>query len=542
MENRIREILKALLARRGISESDEESFLHPSLSGLASPEDLPGIADAAEEILSVVASKRKIVVFGDYDCDGVCAVAILLKALSAIGADVVSFLPDRLSEGYGMTDASVARMLASQPDVAMVVTVDNGINSVDQVRALRDRGIKVVVTDHHLPGDILPDADALVNPKVAAPAGLSDLCGSGVAFMLANRLVTDAKRRGLYSGPNVGGPLLVMAGLATVTDVMPLLGQNRILVAEALCRFNRCAPTGLRELHLRAARAGADRLSSKDFSHGLGPRMNAAGRMASAEDALALLMTDDREKAREMARVVDGRNVERKNVEQRMLDEAMSKIVPDAPAQVIDLPDGHQGVAGIVAARVMERLGETVPVCVVAAGHGSARSPEWINVRDALAACGDALDRFGGHAAAAGFAVKEGRMDDFRQAFCKACATCAAGATVQVEPEPDVWISPSDVTLELAEALQLLEPFGEGNPEPVFGMKDVLFSDARPVGADGRHLSLALRGSGLKAVFWNMGEKVEEFRATSATPRTIRFRLAVSTYIDRHVELHLVSA
>ena len=542
MENRIREILKALLARRGISESDEESFLHPSLSGLASPEDLPGIADAAEEILSVVASKRKIVVFGDYDCDGVCAVAILLKALSAIGADVVSFLPDRLSEGYGMTDASVARMLASQPDVAMVVTVDNGINSVDQVRALRDRGIKVVVTDHHLPGDILPDADALVNPKVAAPAGLSDLCGSGVAFMLANRLVTDAKRRGLYSGPNVGGPLLVMAGLATVTDVMPLLGQNRILVAEALCRFNRCAPTGLRELHLRAARAGADRLSSKDFSHGLGPRMNAAGRMASAEDALALLMTDDREKAREMARVVDGRNVERKNVEQRMLDEAMSKIVPDAPAQVIDLPDGHQGVAGIVAARVMERLGETVPVCVVAAGHGSARSPEWINVRDALAACGDALDRFGGHAAAAGFAVKEGRMDDFRQAFCKACATCAAGATVQVEPEPDVWISPSDVTLELAEALQLLEPFGEGNPEPVFGMKDVLFSDARPVGADGRHLSLTLRSSGLKAVFWNMGEKVEEFRATSATPRTIRFRLAVSTYIDRHVELHLVSA
>lgn len=542
MENRIREILKTLLARRGISESDEESFLHPSLSRLASPEDLPGIADAAEEILSVVASKRKIVVFGDYDCDGVCAVAILLKALSAIGADVVSFLPDRLSEGYGMTDASVARMLASQPDVAMVVTVDNGINSVDQVRALRDRGIKVVVTDHHLPGDILPDADALVNPKVAAPAGLSDLCGSGVAFLLANRLVTDAKRRGLYSGPNVGGPLLVMAGLATVTDVMPLLGQNRILVAEALCRFNRCAPTGLRELHLRAARAGADRLSSKDFSHGLGPRMNAAGRMASAEDALALLMTDDREKAREMARVVDGRNVERKNVEQRMLDEAMSKIVPDAPAQVIDLPDGHQGVAGIVAARVMERLGETVPVCVVAAGHGSARSPEWINVRDALAACGDALDRFGGHAAAAGFAVKEGRMDDFRQAFCAACATCAAGATVQVEPEPDVWISPSDVTLELAEALQLLEPFGEGNPEPVFGMKDVLFSDARPVGADGRHLSLALRGSGLKAVFWNMGEKVEEFRATSATPRTIRFRLAVSTYIDRHVELHLVSA
>ena len=542
MENRICEILKALLARRGISESDEESFLHPSLSGLASPENLPGIVDAADEILSVVASRRKIVVFGDYDCDGVCAVAILLKALSAIGADVVSFLPGRLSEGYGMTDASVARMLESQPDVAMVVTVDNGINSVDQARALRGRGIKVVVTDHHLPGDVLPDADALVNPKVAAPTELSDLCGSGVAFMLANRIVTEAKRRGLYSGPNVGGPLLVMAGLATVTDVMPLLGQNRILVAEALRRFDRCAPVGLRELHLRASRTGSDRLSTRDFSHCVGPRMNAAGRMASAEDALALLMTDDREKAREMARVVDGRNVERKNVEQRMLDEAMSKIVPDAPAQVIDLPDGHPGVAGIVAARVMERLGETVPVCVVASGRGSARSPEWINVRDALASCGDALDRFGGHAAAAGFAVKEGRMDDFRRRFYAVCKGKTTDVAAKAEQEPDAWISPSDATLELAEALSMLEPFGEGNPEPVFGMKDVFFSDAKPVGADGRHLSLTLRGSGLNAVFWNMGDKVEEFRSSSATSRTIRFRLAVSTYIDRHVELHLVSA
>ena len=541
MNGRVHEILTALLARRGISEADEESFLHPSLSGLAAPESLPGIPEAVDAILSVAAPDRKIVVFGDYDCDGVCSVAILLRALSAIGASAVPFLPDRLSEGYGMTDASLARMLSLHSDAAMVVTVDNGINSAEQVGALRERGIKVVVTDHHLPGETLPDADALVNPKVAAPPELSDLCGAGVAFMLANKLVTEARRRCLYSGPSVGGPLLVMAGLATVTDVMPLLGQNRILVAEALRRFDRFAPVGLRELHLRASRIGADFLSSKDFSHGIGPRMNAAGRIASADDALALLMTDDRERARELARVVDGRNVERKNIEQRMLDDAMSKIVPDAPAQVIDLPDGHPGVAGIVAARVMERLGETVPVCVVASGRGSARSPEWINVRDALASCGDAIDRFGGHAVAAGFSVKDGRMDEFRRRFCDICAACAASGEPSSEPNTDIWLEPSDVTLELAEALQLMEPFGEGNPEPVFGMKDVLFSDARPVGSDGRHLSLKLRGSGFSAVFWNMGGKVEDFRASSATPCTIRFRLAISTYIDRHVELHIAS-
>ena len=541
MSGRVHEILAALLSRRGIAEADRESFLHPSLSGLADPARLPGVAEAADAVLEVAAGGGRIVVFGDYDCDGVCSAAILLKTLSAIGVKAAPFLPDRLSEGYGMTDEAVGRMLSAHPDAAAVVTVDNGINSVDQVRTLRGRGVRVVVTDHHLPGETLPDADALVNPMVSAPPELSGLCGAGVAFMLANRLVTEARRRGLYSGPSVGGPLLVLAGLATVTDVMPLTGQNRIIVSEALRLFGRFAPPGLRELHLRASRTGADRLTSRDFSHGLGPRMNAAGRMASADDALALLMADDRERARELARIVDGRNVERKNVEQRMLDEAMSKIVPGAAAQVVDLPDGHPGVAGIVAARVMERLGDAVPVCIVASGRGSARSPEWLNVRDALASCGDALERFGGHAAAAGFSVREGCTDLFRARFCDACAKFAADRSGAAEQEPDVWVAPSDVTLDLADAVSLMEPFGEGNPAPVFGMKNVLFSDAKPVGADGKHLSLTLRGSGLRAVFWNMGDRVEDFRSRSARPREILFRIAVSTYIDRHVELHIVS-
>ena len=535
-------IVEKILASRGIVGEKLEEFLHPTIDRLAKPEDLPGVVKAAEVILDSVVYRRKIVVFGDYDCDGVCATAILSQALRALGGEVSEFIPDRQTEGYGMSDASLARMLKENPGVGLVITVDNGINSVEQVAALKARWMSVVVTDHHLPGDELPDANALVDPKVSAPPHLENLCGAGVAFLLANRVVTEARRRGHYKGGSVAGPLLVLAGLATVTDIMPLLGQNRILVSEAIRRFATCAPVGLRELHARAARSGYGEMSSRDFGFMLGPRINAAGRVASAMQALELLTTDDREIVRELARIIDGYNLERKTIEQKMLDEAMAKVVPDAPAQVIDLPDGHPGVAGIVAARVMERLGETVPVCVQAGNHGSARAPAGLNVREAFVACADALERYGGHAAAGGFSVKPGRMDDFRRMLCAYCAErrgeVSSDATAN---EPDVWLDPSDVTLELAENLRLLEPYGEENAEPVFGMRDVSFLDVKPLGVDGRHLSVTLRKSGLRAIQWNRGDQVETLRAESANPHDITFTLAISDYGERHVELRIVS-
>ena len=261
MEN-LPEVLRRLLRVRGIDDADLEKFLNPSLRDLADPAELPGISAAADVVLAALAARKRIVVFGDYDCDGVCATAILVKTLTTLAAAAPSpvvpvpqpFLPERLTEGYGMTDASVERLLAECPDVGLVVTVDNGINSIRQVADLKAKGVSVVVTDHHLPGEELPAAEVVVDPKVAAPDHLKELCGAGVAFFLANRLVAEAKRRGLYDGPKLGGPLLILAGLATVTDIMPVLGQNRILVAEALKNFRACAPLGLLELHSRAAR------------------------------------------------------------------------------------------------------------------------------------------------------------------------------------------------------------------------------------------------------------------------------------------------
>ena len=548
----IGEIVAKILRARGISDAELEEFLDPSMERLSRPEELPGVEAAADAVLAAVAAGRKVVVFGDYDCDGVCATAIMVKALGALGAEVEPFLPRRLSEGYGMSDASVARLLSEHPDVGLVVTVDNGINSIDQIAALKAKGVDVVVTDHHLParlasvdgspGEIvLPDAVALVNPRVDAPAHLVGLCGAGVAFLLANRLIAEAARRGMYSGEKIGGPLLVLAGIATVTDLMPLTGQNRILVAEALKRFGSWAPMGVRELYARAARVGAERMTSRDFGFLIGPRINASGRIASGDEALELVLSDDREISRELARIVDMRNVERRSIELKMSEEAAARVVQGASAQVIDLPDGHPGVAGIVASRLLECVGRG-PVCVIAGGHGSARAPDGFNLRDAFDACASVLERYGGHAAAGGFSVKPGKTDEFRRLLCEYCEReerlhpPAAAAGI----EPDVWIEPGDITLELADEVTRLEPFGEGNPEPTFALRGVTIADVRPLGSEGRHLLLSLRESRLRGVFWNHGGMVDELRANPAH-RNVFFNLCISDYGERHVELKLVA-
>ena len=536
------EIIRELLERRGISGEALESYLHPSISALAKPEELPGVIEAADVLLSAIAAGDEIVVFGDYDCDGVSATAILSTTLRAMGARVSAFIPNRLTEGYGMSEASISRMLRENPGVRMIVTVDTGINTVDQVAELKTKGLSVVVTDHHLPGEVLPAADALVDPKVAAPPHLENLCGAGVAFLLANRVTAEAKRRGMYTGGSIGGPLLVLAGLATVTDIMPLLGQNRILVSEALRRFGVCAPLGLKELFQRASRTGYDKITSRDFGFMLGPRINAAGRLSSSMEALELLESDDREIVRELARIVDTYNADRKAIEMKMTEMAMARVVEGAPAQVIDLPDGHPGVAGIVAARLMEWL--KVPVCVLASGHGSARAPDGINIRDAFVSCADVLETYGGHAAAGGFSVREGKTDEFRRLLCEHCRSLAGDRSVRTADEfadVDVWLEFSDVTMDVAEDVARMEPFGEGNEEPLFGIRGAFLADVRQVGADGRHLSVSFRDTGLRGVWWGHGQDIERLRAGSASPHDIAFNLALSDYGGRHIDLHLVA-
>ncbi len=541
----VERLMARLLAVRGVTPETLAFYFDPSLSNLESPESIPGISEAARAILDAVRAGRKVVVFGDYDCDGISATAIIVRTLRAFNASVIAFLPDRMSEGYGMTALSVSRLLSEHPDTGIVVTVDNGINSVEEVAFLKAKGIDVVVTDHHLPGESLPEC-IIVNPKVSAPEQFEGLCGAGVAFFLSNALVGKAREEGIYTGGKISPPLFVLAGLATITDVMPLCAQNRVLVSAALKLFRSYAPIGLKELYLRAAKTGAEVVSVRDFSFGIGPRINASGRMSNGYEALGLLLADNVEEAREFARKVDEKNVERKSVEQKMFDDAIKQLANGAAAQIIELPQGHKGVAGIVASRVLEHLvkagGSPVPVAVVVGRHGSLRAPEGYNICEALSKSAMALERFGGHALAGGFTVKEGGMERFREIFPAVCEAWRADFADETHGTSliDAWVNTEDLSVEFVESLEKMAPFGEGNPEPRFALRGVRFSEVKSIG-EGRHLALSLANSGgLRGVWWRNGDKVEYFRSNSASVFDVMFTASISNFgSERHVELNI---
>lgn len=550
-------ILARLLASRGVTEEGREAFLDPSLTRLARSDDLPGMTEAVQVILPFLHTKRKIVVFGDYDADGVCASAILVTALRRLGGNAEAFIPHRFGEGYGMTAASLERLWCEHADAALVVTVDNGISSPDEVAKLKVKGIQVVVTDHHLPGENLPKADALVNPRVQSCPGSADLCGAGVAFFLASALAQAATEKGLYTGPKFSGPLLVLAGLATVADLVPLKEQNRILVAQSLAYFNRCAPCGLRELRDKAARSAAA-LTARDYGFLLAPRINAAGRMKTADAAFDLLVCtdEDREGARQLASRIDGFNGERRGFEQTMYQEACAQIdkAGEEDLQAVVAWDAgcvtgatkgkrwHLGVAGIVASRLLEHY--HVPAAVAVGETGSVRAPDGYNVHDALAAASEHLVRFGGHAAAGGFTVKPGAFEAFRAAFTTACAKQRKEHALDADARDfDGWVEPGDLTPGLYADLRRLEPFGEGNPEPVFGLRGVTLREVRVMGVEGRHLSLAFVNRDVpRAIWWGHGGRAEDLRKHAARPYDVFFTLTTSGFDSAlpHLELRVV--
>jgi len=524
-----------VLVDRGIRTAREaEAFLNPELKrDLGDPFAFPGVREAAERLWQAVRAGRDLMVFGDFDADGVAASAVLATALQKIGATVDVFLPVREPEGYGLTFAAIERCLREhgrKPD--LLVTVDCGIGAVEEVEHLKSLGIEVIITDHHEPGDALPAASVIVNPRLGASPGAEHLCGAGVAFKVAHALVALGKANGWYDGGSLGGELLVPVGLATVTDIVPLTGENRLLVWNALRHWGRFAGTGLRALLTRAAQETVSTPDAYTFGFLLGPRINAAGRMDSAMVAYELLTTRDRDRAAELAVRLEGFNGKRKGVEERIVLAAKRQCGLEADgefggAAVVVGEAGshageagwHPGVIGIVAARLSDATGR--PAAVVAfdetgAGRGSVRACEGYHALEALAAAGEALEGFGGHARAAGFHVKPGAFERFKHLFCEACGRqAAAGDTVRTLTV-DGWLEPHELTVELYREQQRLAPFGHGNPAPRWGVRAVDAVDVRPMGAAGNHMQLAFAQEGRalpRAVWFRHGSSVEALRA-----------------------------
>jgi len=478
------EALAELLVQRGYREPEgARRFLRPALTDLADPLSLAGMAEAAAEVARAVRAGETILVHGDYDVDGQCATALLTRALRTAGASVVPYVPHRIRDGYDFGPAGLAA--AVEAGARLVLTCDCGITAVEAVTAARDAGLRVVVSDHHLPGPVLPPAHAIIDPQRADDrSGLGMLCGTGLAFKLVQALVPL-----LDLPPNLPLHLLDLAALATVADVVPLVGENRILVRHGLKLLADSRWEGLRAL-IRVSGLAERDIRATHLGFVLGPRLNAAGRIGDAQDGLRLLLTDDPAEAERLARQLDSLNVQRQAMDQRMLEEALAQVEREADPDtdlglVLASDDWHPGVVGIVASRVVERYGR--PAVLVAfegdVGKGSGRSISRFDLHGALLECADLLERFGGHHMAAGVTLRRENLDAFRSRFAEVTRRTLRVEDLAPEQRIDVVIPLKQLTPEFERLCRHLEPCGMGNPGPVFGVRGARLTRTRRVGS-----------------------------------------------------------
>ena len=503
--------LAALLVQRGLGGVEiARAFLRPPLDSLADPYRLAGMTAAVEIIAAAARAGTPILVHGDYDVDGQCATALLTRALRAAGADVHPFVPHRLTDGYDFGAAGLRE--AERVGAGLILTCDCGIAAIEAVAAAKAAGRQVVVTDHHLPGETLPVADAIVDPQ--QPGDTSDLqmlCGTGIAFKLVQALVEPL---GLPAALPMH--LLDYVAVATVADVVPLSGENRILVKHGLRLLADSRWAGWRAL-LATTRLAGQELRAGQVGFILAPRLNAVGRIADAKDGLRLLLTDDPGDATILAGQLEELNRERQAMDQRILEEALAMIEREYadPEQhtglVLAAKDWHAGVIGIVASRVVERFGR--PTFLIgldgALGKGSGRSIDHFDLHAALTSCADLLERYGGHRMAAGLTIRHDRVGAFRQRFNAVAREQLAPADLGSTQRVDLELSLGDVTDDLERLGRYLEPCGVGNPSPVYGARQVRLQGARTVG--GNHLKCVLQGEGraLDAIAFGWADRVQ---------------------------------
>ena len=501
--------LAALLVQRGHATPDAaRRFLRPSLADLADPFSLEGMEAAVATIAAAVRAGEAILVHGDYDVDGQCATALLTRALLTAGARVTPFVPHRLRDGYDFGPAGLAAAQAA--GASLVITCDCGITAVETVAAAKAAGLRVVVTDHHLPGDALPAADAIVDPQQPGDtSGLGAMCGTGLALKLVQALIPE-----LGLPANLHFHLLDLAALATVADVVPLAGENRIIVKHGLRVLAQSHWPGLRALVEAGGLAGKE-VKAGHLGFVLGPRLNAAGRIGDAADGLRLLLTDDPAEAAMLARRLEALNGERQAIDQRILEEALAQVGqhadPARDAGLVLAGDGwHPGVVGIVASRIVERYGR--PAFLIAfdgdIGKGSGRSISRFDLHAALHGCGGLLERFGGHRMAAGLTIRREHLESFRSCFAAAARAALDPGDLGPEQRVDLVLGLGEVTHDLERLCRHLEPCGMGNPSPVFGVRGVRMAGHGRVGTNHLKGSLDDGRSQVAAIAFQWADRV----------------------------------
>ena len=475
-ELRLPEAVAEILVRRGHATPElAHGFLNAPLADLPDPFTMKGMEIAAARLAKAVKTRERIILFGDYDVDGVTSTALMTGVLRELGAASEFYIPNRLEEGYGLNVEAVGKLADKGP--GLLIALDCGVTAVGEVEHAVQRGLEVLVVDHHTTPAVLPPALAILNPHQPGCAyPTKALCAAGVAFNLLLALRKRLREDGFFVGrnePNLRAWLDLVA-LATVADVVPLQGANRVLVRHGLVELSKANRPGIRALKQVAGVEPTAIVTAGQVGFRLGPRINAAGRLGAAAHAVELLTTPDAAIAQRIATSLDAQNRERQAIERKMIGEAMAlaeaQAAAGARALVVAREGWHAGVVGIVAARVVDRLHR--PTVVVAldgdTGKGSARSIEGFHLYDAIAASSEHLVRFGGHRHAAGVTVKADKLDAFRNALQSHAASSLSDQDLVPRLRLDAPFALEHVDLALVEALEQLGPFGAGNPEPVF--------------------------------------------------------------------------
>ena len=486
------ESVARLLFRKGFNTVDEvQAFLQPRLKSLSDPFSLPNMKAAVTRILAALDRRERIVLFGDYDVDGVTSLALLAETLRAYGAIPDLFLPLRMEEGYGLSHDSVQRCI-QQFHPQLLIALDCGTSSGAEIVDLRKRGVEVIVLDHHEPKSALPECVAVVNPKVDPGSPLHYLCSVGIVFKLCHALLKtrpidfDLKSK------------LDLVALGTVADIVPLRGENRTLVQRGAIEIARSTRPGLKKLiEVSGVRPP---IFTEDIGYRLGPRLNAAGRLSTAEKSLRLLLTRDETEATELAAFLDKQNRERQEVEKRIFAAAEDKIAkefdPSRDAAIVVFErDWHPGVLGIVASRIAHKYHR--PAIVIGldengVGKGSGRSIEGLNLVQTLSRCADKIDKYGGHEMAAGLTVQEKNLDLFAKQFHQVTRDLLSEEDLQPRLRLDHEISFAELNFDFLGWHEMLQPFGNGNPQPLFLARGVE-SVAVPRIVGEKHLQLRLR-------------------------------------------------
>jgi single-stranded-DNA-specific exonuclease len=519
-----------LLAARGHASADTaKRYLRPRLDQLLPPEQLLDLDRAVERLVQAIRGGETILVHGDYDVDGMSSTTLLTRALRALGATVVPFIPRRLADGYDLTDAGVRA--AHEAGATVVVTCDCGTGAVTPVAALQKAGIDVIISDHHLPGGDLPNAYAVLNPKRAGCMSEDkDLAAVGVAFKLAL-----AVTRALGGNENVVYGMLDLVALATIADIAPLRGENRVFARYGLRMLAETNNIGLRAL-IRAAGLDNKPLTAGRVGYILAPRLNAVGRLGHALRGVELLLATSEHEANTIARELEELNAKRQEIDRAVLEDARRRVLAmdlDDTYGIVLAQDGwHPGVIGIVASRIVEEFGR--PTILIGLdgehGKGSGRSISRFDLHSGIQRCRHLLERFGGHRSAAGVTIARDRVDEFARCFNESARSVLTPDDLVPELRVDMEVALADLTPGFEALLRHLEPCGVGNPAPVLMTRGVrLAAPPRVVGQGGLKLRLETNsGAPLDAIGWSLGARIGELDVSR--PIDIAYRLEREEY------------